>query len=106
MKGKWVNMRQILKKYKDFFIAPVAVAIILLFIYAIKGIFPFGRITIANGDMGQCYMTFYYFLYDIVFNGKSIFYDYVLGMGSNMYGGFMADGLLNPTTFIIIAFTF
>ena len=96
-----VNMKQILKKNKDFFIPPIAVAIILLIIYAIKGIFPFGRITIANGDMGQGYMTFYYFLYDIVFNHKSIFYDYVLGMGSNMYGGFMADGLLNPTTFII-----
>ena len=94
-------MKKIIKKYKEYLISPILASVILLLVFAIKGIFPFGNITIANGDMGQGYMPFYYFLYDIVFNGKNIFYDYVLGMGSNMYGGFMADGLLNPTTFII-----
>lgn len=93
---------KVYKKYRKFLIAPLSVTIILLIIYAIKGIFPFGRMTIANGDMGQSYMTFYHFLYDIFYNGKNIFYDYTLGMGSNMYGGFMIDGLLNPSAFLIL----
>lgn len=95
-------MKEKLKKYGMFLIAPLSVSIILLIIYAIKGIYPFGTMTIANADLGQSYMTFYHFLYDIVYNGKSVFYDYVLGMGSNMYGGFIVDGLLNPSTFIIL----
>lgn len=95
-------IKKIYTRYKKFFIAPISVTIILLIIYAIKGIFPFGKVTIANGDMGQSYMTFYHFLYDIFYNGKSIFYDYALGMGSNMYGGFIIDGLLNPSAYIIL----
>lgn len=95
-------IKKIYRNYRKFLIAPLSVTIILLVIYAIKGIFPFGKMTIANGDMGQSYMTFYHFLYDIFYNGKSIFYDYTLGMGSNMYGGFMIDGLLNPSAFLIL----
>jgi len=95
-------MKKIKEIFKNYLIAPLSVTIILLIIYLIKGIYPFGNMTIANGDMGQAYMTFYYFLYDIFYNGKSVFFDYVLGMGSNMYGGFMIDGLLNPTTFLIL----
>lgn len=95
-------IKRIYRKYGKFFIAPLCVTIILLIIYAIKGIFPFGKMTIANGDMGQSYMTFHHFLYDIFYNGKSMFYDYGLGMGSNMYGGFIIDGLLNPSAFIIL----
>ena len=71
-------IKRIYRKYGKFFIAPLCVTIILLIIYAIKGIFPFGKMTIANGDMGQSYMTFYHFLYDIFYNGKSMFYYYGL----------------------------
>ena len=89
-------------KYKTFLVSPAISILILLTIYAIKGIYPFGTMTIANGDLGQSYMPFYNFLYDIVYNGKNIFYDYTLGMGSNMYGGFLADGLFNPSSFIVL----
>lgn len=92
----------ILKKYKKYFIAPLITALMVLLVFLIKGIYPFGNMTIANGDMGQSYMTFYYFLYDICHGTKSLFFDYTLGMGSNMYGGFMIDGLLNPTSYIIL----
>ena len=91
-----------MKKYKKFLVSPLIVVGILLVIYATKGIYPFGSLTIANGDMGQSYMPFYYFLYDIIYNGKNILYDYTLGMGSNMYGGFIIDGLFNPSSYIIL----
>lgn len=95
-------MEKVWKKSRRFLIAPGIVILIMLLIYLIKGIYPFGNMTVANGDMSQSYMTFYHFLYDIFHNGKSVFYDYTLGMGSNMFGGFISDGLLNPNTFIIL----
>lgn len=90
------------KKFFNYLIPPFAVTIILLVIYFIKGIFPFGTVTIANGDMGQSYIPFYHLFYDFIFNGKSLFYDYALGMGSNLYGGVLYDGLLNPSMLITI----
>lgn len=91
-----------INKYKNFFIPSLITIFILIMIYAIKGIYPFGNMTIAQGDIGQSYIPFYHFLYDVVYNGKSIFYDYTLGMGSNMYGRFIIDGLLNPSAWIVL----
>lgn len=96
------KIKKVWIKYRKFLIAPLGVSFILLLLYAIKGIYPFGNMTIANADMGQSYMTFYHFLYDVIHNGKNIFYDYTLGMGSNMYGGFIIDGLFNPLAWIIL----
>ncbi len=96
------NIKELWIKYRKFLIAPLGVSLILFLLYFIKGIYPFGDMTIANADMGQSYMTFYHFLYDVVYNGKNLFYDYNLGMGSNMYGGFIIDGVLNPFTWIIL----
>lgn len=95
-------MKKIFNKYKKYLIAPLITIGIVLIVYAIKGIYPFGNLTIANGDMGQGYIPSYYFLYDVFHGTKSIFYDYNLGMGSNMYGAVMLNGLLNPTTFVIL----
>ena len=95
-------MEKIFKKYKEYLIAPLLTILIVLIVYAIKGIYPFGKLTIANGDMGQSYMTFYYLLYDFFHGSKSLLYDYNLGMGSNVYGGVIVDGFLNPSAWIIL----
>lgn len=75
---------------------------ILLIVLLIKGIYPFGTNTISSTDMTQSYITFYHHLYDIFHNGKSILYDFTLGMGSNIYGGCVIDGFLNPTSWLIL----
>ncbi len=95
-------MKKLYNKYKKYLVAPLITIAIVLIVYVLKGIYPFGNLTIANGDMGQAYMTFYYYLYDICHGTKSVFYDYNLGMGSNIYGGFIIDGLLNPSVFVIL----
>ena len=100
--NKVIKMKKFLKKYQTHFLVMLTSILIILIIYAIKGIYPFGNMTIANGDMGQSYIPFYVFLHDVVYSGKSIFYDYTLGMGSNIYGGFIVDGLLNPTAFLVL----
>ena len=95
-------MKKIFNKNKEYLIAPLITCLLVLFVYLLKGIYPFGKMTIANGDMGQAYMTFYYYFYDFCHGAKSIFYDYTLGLGSNTYGGFIVDGLLNPTAYVVL----
>lgn len=95
-------MKEKFKKYKEYLIAPLLTILIVLLVYLFKGIYPFGKLTIANGDMGQSYMTFYYLLYDFFHGSKSFLYDYGLGMGSNVYGGVIVDGFLNPSAWLVL----
>ena len=92
------------KKYGKFLIAPVIAIAIALLIYAVKGIYPFGRMTIAHADMGQSYETFYHLLWDILRGGKSLLYSYTLGSGSNVFGGVLLDGFASPLAWLIILF--
>ena len=41
------------KKYGKFLIAPVIAVAIALLIYAVKGIYPFGEMTIAHAEVGR-----------------------------------------------------
>ena len=43
----------------DYIIAPIIVTIIVLAVYAIKGVYPFGKNTIAYYDMPTQYVQFY-----------------------------------------------
>ena len=75
--------------------------ILFMTICYLKGIYPFGSNTINSHDMMQSYVTFYYFLHDVLHGSKSILYNFQLGMGSNIYGGFVIDGCFNPTSWLI-----
>lgn len=92
------------KKYGKFLIAPVIAVAIALLIYAVKGIYPFGGMTIAHADMGQSYETFYHLLWDILRGGKSLLYSYTLGSGSNVFGGALLDGFASPLAWLIVLF--
>lgn len=92
------------KRYLKYLIPPAIVMGLTLIIYLIKGIYPFGNLTIAHADMGQSYETFYHLLWDTIRNGQSILYSYVLGSGSNVLGGFLLDGFASPIAWIIALF--
>ncbi len=88
-------------KYRFVIYSIFFTCLIVLGIYLLKGIYPFGKETIICGDMGQSYVTFYHQLYDVLHGSKSIFYSFTLGMGSNVYGGEVVDGLFNPLTWLV-----
>lgn len=92
------------KKYGKFLIPPAIAIAITLILYAIKGIYPFGGMTVAHADMGQSYETFYHLLWDILRGGKSLFYSYTLGSGSNVFGGVLLDGFASPFAWLIALF--
>lgn len=73
-------------------IAPTVTAIILLIVYAVKGIYPFGNRNISYFDLSQSIAPIYYHTYDF-FHGKAdTFWDWYSAGGQSMIdtaGGFI-----------------
>ena len=90
------------KELREYFISPLIVAAIVLIIFLIKGIYPFGNLSIANGDVGQSYIPAYTYFYDCIKNGKSLWFDYNLGMGSNIYAYIAQMGVYNILSFLVL----
>ena len=88
---------------KKYLISGGIVSIILLFVFALKGIFPFGHDFISWGDMHAQILALYYNFYDVVYNGKSIFIDFTSGTVSNVFANF-SYYIFSPFTFIILLF--
>ncbi len=90
-------------KWIDYIIAPVIVAIILLTVYAIKGVYPFGRNTIAYYDMPTQYVPFYAGAWDF-FHGKgSLYFDWYCGTGTSIAGS-TGTYIFFPTNILLLLF--
>lgn len=74
-------MREKITKTIKYFIPSFIVTFILLFLYLIKGIYPFGSMTIVQGDLFQMFTPFYMNLWDAFHNGYSLLYEYNVGTG-------------------------
>ena len=85
-----------------FLIPPLIVAVVLLAVYLVKGIYPFGDLTVVYGDMNQHYIPFSYHIYDVFYNGKSLFWDPFLGTGSNIFGIEALSGMFSPISWLVI----
>ena len=81
----------------------IIVAIIILTVYFVKKIFPFGHDFIAWGDMHAQILALYYNFYDIVYNGKSFLIDFTGGTAINLLSNF-AYYIISPFTPIILLF--
>lgn len=71
----------------DYFIAPVIVTIILLTVYAIKGVYPFGVNTIAYYDMPTNHVTGYSWLWDVLHGKAGLYLNWNEGLGMSMATG-------------------
>ena len=87
----------------DYFIAPVIVAIIVLSVYAIKGVYPFGRNTIAYYDMPTQYVPFYANAWDMLRGKVGIFLCWYYGLGVPTAAG-LVNFVLFPTN-VFLYFT-
>lgn len=65
----------------DYFIAPVITAVILLLVYYLKGVYPFGRTTIAYYDMTSNYITGYSYTWDVLHGICSPVWSWYCGLG-------------------------
>lgn len=75
--------------------APCIIAVMLLIVYAIKGVYPFGNGNIAYYDMAQSYIPLYTHTYDVLHGTKGLFYDWFSGGGVSMQDT-MGLCVLNP----------
>ena len=89
-----------LKKNYSYILVPLTTIIILLIVYGLKGLFPFGDKTIIQADLGQSYIPVFYNIHDILRNSTSFLWSFNLGIGSNFYGSFVLNALFSPFTLV------
>lgn len=97
-------MKTILKKLyskKEYFIIILIIFLLTNFIYAVKGLYPYGKMTIINGDMGQAYVPFYYYLHDLLHGKADFMMNYNIGYGQDMYDITAIYGFLSPISWFV-----
>lgn len=70
--------------------------IIMIAIFAVRGIYPFGDNVYLRSDMYHQYCPFFSELWDKIRNGGSLFYSWEIGLGSNfaaLYGYYLSSPL-------------
>ena len=88
-------MINFLKKYKDYSITIAIVFAIVLLLYIIWGIFPFGHNSIAHYDMSAQTIPLSELVYDFLQGKSPLFYTTLIGMGANTFG-YLAYFILSP----------
>ena len=96
------NSKSFLKKYGIYILSFILPIIILLFIYYLKDVYPFGTQTVSNTDLPNAYVPAYYNLWDIVYNKASLFFNFNVGAGTSIYDFTSIYGLLNPIDWIVL----
>ena len=97
-------MKKVVKKIaskKEYLFISFIIFILINFIFAIKGVYPYGKITISNGDMGQAYVPLYYYLHDLIHGKASFMMNYNIGYGQDMYDITAIYGFLSPISWLV-----
>lgn len=103
MKALILKINSKLRNNIYFIISFLLPFLILGLVYISFGIYPLGDRTILISDMGGQYIDFYSKIYDILKNGRSLFYTWQAGMGHSFVGIF-AYYLSSPFTLLILFF--
>ncbi len=75
-------------------------AVLMLAVYALKGIWPFGTGDITYDDMAQGTLPIYYHLYDWLHGDKAMTFDWYTGLGTNIVN----SGTFMPLDLILCLF--
>lgn len=73
------------------------------FVYALKGVYPFGEKSVLMGDLYTQYIQFYNHLYDVLKGERSLLYSWEAGMGLNFWATF-SYYLSSPISLLIVLF--
>ncbi len=74
-----------------------------VFLFAVRGIYPFGGITFLKKDMYQQYTPFFYEFYRKLKNGNSLWYSWNAGLGANFLA-VIAYYLASPLNLLCVLF--
>ena len=88
-------------RYAAAFLLPAAV---MLAVYALIGVAPFGEKSLLVTDMDGQYVSFFSYLKDMARNGNDFFYTFSKNLGGDM-AGFAAYYLLSPFNLVLLPFS-
>lgn len=92
-----------MKKYKDYFVVGGVSTAILVFLFILLGIYPFGNNTVLTGDLYTQVSALFYHLWDAILGNGSLLVDYTSGGGESFFGIF-SYYLVSPINFIVLLF--
>ena len=90
-----------MKNKKLYFFAFLIPATIMLVIFAIQQIYPFGELSFLHIDMYHQYFPFLVEFYHKIKNGESLFYSWNAGIGSNFLALYVYY-LASPTNWLCL----
>lgn len=94
-------MINFIKKYKAYFWTIGISLLILIPIFIMKGIYPFGNNSLIYSDMYDQITSYYYYFYDAIRGPNSLFINFGAANGVNFFG-IIAYYLLNPFSFLVL----
>ncbi len=97
------NIRLKLRNIQEYILTSIIIIVLMLFIYYLKGLYPFGNNPIIYADMIQQTTPFYYKFFDTIKGDASIFYDFNTAMGFNIFST-ISGYFLSPFSYIILLF--
>lgn len=82
------------------FLLPV---LLLLGVYVVFGVYPFGERSLLITDMSQQYVDFHSWLYDVIHGQDNLFFSWRTGLGMNMTGVY-SFYIASPFSFLVLLF--
>lgn len=96
-------MKKLFKKYRLFIFSFFLSFFLMLAIYAVSRIYPFGNKTLLTMDMSGQYVNYLAYFRNILLGKASLFYNFSMNLGSNCYGLF-AYYLSSPLNILLCLF--
>ena len=96
-------MKSFLKKNYIYILAFIVPVFLLVLVYAIRGVYPFGKGSVLALDLNAQYIYYYEAFRDAFYEGKSLFYSFSRTLGGEMIGVY-AYYLASPFSIILLLF--
>ena len=98
-----IRVKYLLFRYYFYPLVFVAAPAVLLFAYALRGVYPFGQESVLVLDLNGQYIYYYEAFRDTFFNNKSLLYSFSRTLGGEMIGTY-AYYLASPFSLILLLF--
>lgn len=96
-------MKSFLKRNYIYLIAFTVPVFLLVLVYALRGVYPFGKNSVLALDLNAQYIYYYEAFRDVFYEGKSLFYSFGRILGGEMVGVY-AYYLASPFSVILLLF--
>lgn len=94
-------MKRFMNKF-IYIIPAIITMIIMLVLFATKGMYPLGNKISLQMDADYNYVPTLFKIYDIFHYGHSILWDFNIGSGANIYGSLVINSIYSPLNWLVI----